>query len=202
MKCPDCKMRYVRESPEDRRLHRIYHDQIVNGVPARPLKSEEVAWQQGEYRIIVVTASSPKVERTRAAKVGRVANQEVNYDFGVYNENERPDDRDIHLFVYCSGGRAVGLSIFERRTGVCHYTWEEVDNQVPKTLEEQDAIWSLAFIWVHKKHRRHGIAKILLMMALRYLGVETADIGLYTPFSSDGEVFARSIFREGFLIAK
>lgn len=188
-------MMYVEESSEDRRLHRVHHDQIVNGVPARTLKSEKVAWRQGEDRIIVVTAASPKRERTRAAKVGRVANQEMHYDFGVYNENEPPDDRDIHLFVYCSDDRAIGLSILERRTGVCHYTWEEVENHVEKTLEEQHAIWSLVFTWVNKKHRRRGIAKILLMEAVRYLGVQIHDIGLYTPFSNDGEAFARSIFR-------
>lgn len=195
-------MMFAEEISEDRRAHRVYHDRTVNGVPTRSRKSEKVVWQQGEDRIIVVTAYSPKVERKRAAEIGRVANQEMQYDFGVYNENEPPDDREIHLFIYCSGNRAVGLSILERRTGVCHFTWEEFENHVQKTIEEQDAIWSLGFTWVHKKCRRRGIAKILLMMAASYLVVQIEDIGLYSPFSSDGKAFARSIFREGFLIAK
>jgi len=195
-------MRYAKESLEDRRLHRTYHDEIVNGVLARPLKSDKIAWRQGENRIIVVDVASPKVQRTRTAKVGRVANQEMHYDFGVYDEDEPPDDRGIHLFVYCSSDRAIGLSILERRTGVCHYTWEEFDNHVEKALEEQNPIWSLGFTWVHKKHRRRGIAKILLLEAVRYLGVQMDDICLYTPFSADGEALIRSMFREGFLIAK
>src|SRR2546423_1563408 len=122
MQCPECGMGYVKECPTDRRWHRIYHDEIVNGVPAHPLKSETVVWHQGNDRIVVVTAVSPKAGRVRARKVGRVANQKMRYDFGVYNENEPPDDRNIHLFIYCCGNRAVGLAIFEKRTDVCHFT--------------------------------------------------------------------------------
>jgi ribosomal protein S18 acetylase RimI-like enzyme len=94
------------------------------------------------------------------------------------------------------------LAIFERRTHVCHYTWEEFDHQVQKTLEEQESIWSLGFTWIHRKYRRHGLAQILFQEAVGYLGVRTDAVGLYTPFSSDGEAWARSIFQEGFLVAK
>lgn len=202
MKCPECQMIYTKESLTDRRLHSAYHDKNVNGVSARPLRSDKVVWRQGDDRIVVVTATSLKVQRTRAAKVSRAANQEMQYDFGVYNENETPDDRDIHLFLYCSCDRAIGLSILERRTGVYYNTWEEFDNQVQKTLEEINPIWSLGFTWVHKKHRRRGIAKFLLLEAIRYLGIQINDIGIYTPFSVDGEALIRSMFREGFLVAE
>lgn len=202
MKCPECGMAYVRESPTDRRQHRTYHDEIVNGVPARPLKSETVVWRKGDDRIVVVTAVSAKAWRVRAGKVGRLANQEMHYDFGLYNENEPSDERDIHLFIYCCGSRAIGLAIFERRRRVCHYTWEEFDHGVQKTLEEQDPIWSLGFNWIHKKYRRSGLAKILFHESISHLGVRIDDIGLYNPFSSEGKAWARSVFQEGFLIAK
>jgi len=195
-------MAYVKEIPKDRRLHRTYHDEIVNGVPAHPLKSETVVSRQGDDRIVVVTAASPKAQRVRARKVGEVANREMQYDFGLYNENEPPDDRNIHLFIYCRGGRAIGLAILERRTQVCHYTWEEFDHRAQKTLEERDPRWSLGFTWTHEKHRRRGLARILLQEGVCYLGVRVDDIGLYTPFTGNGEAFARSIFREGFLVAK
>ena len=177
-------------------------DEIVNGIPAHPLKSETVVWCQGDDRIVVVTAFSPKAERVRARRVGRVANQEMHHDFGIYNENEPPDDRNIHLFVYCYGNRDIGLAIFEKRTYVCHYTWEEFDHQKQKTLEEQEPIWSLGFIWIHKKYRRRGLAQILFQEAVCHLGVRIDAIGLYTPFSIDGETWARFIFLEGFLVAK
>jgi ribosomal protein S18 acetylase RimI-like enzyme len=202
MKCPKCQMAYDEDSPDDRRLHRTYHDEIVNGIPVRQLNSDETIWQQNKDSIIVVNAFSPRAQRIRAAKVGRVANLEMHYDFGVYSEHEGPDDREIHLFLYCSVNRAVGLSILENRSSIWRYTWEEYDKNIEKTLEKGEPIWSLGFTWVHNKHHRHGIAKILLMEATRYLGVRISDIGLYTPLSDDGEAFARSIFPESFFIAK
>jgi len=195
-------MIYVDEIPEDRRLHKTYHDRIVNGVPARLLKTEKVVWKNGRDRIIVVTALSPKWERVRVANVCRAANLEMHYDFGIFNEYEPIDERDIHLFIYCSGFRAIGITILEKRTGVCYYSWEEYDNRVQKTLIEQEAIWSLGFTWIHKKHSLRGIAKILLTEALSYLDVKLDKIGIYTPLSSDGEAFIRSISRNGFMIAK
>lgn len=202
MKCPECQMTYADDSPEDRRFHRSHHDEIVNGVPSRPLKSDHIIWQRDENCIIVVNAYSPRPQRIRAAKVGRAANQEMQYNFDLYNEDERPDNREIHLFVYRSRDRVVGLSILEKRTGICHYTWEEVNRQVQKRLEEREAIWSLTFTWVHRRYRRRSIARIIFVEAARYLGVRIDDIGFYTPFSDDGKAFVRSIFREGFLIAK
>lgn len=195
-------MAYVKESPEDRKLHRVYHDEIVNGVPAPPVKSEKVIWHDNHGRIVLVTPFSPMAQRVRARKVGRVANRETHYDFGLYNENERPDERNLHLFLYCCGSRAVGLAILEKRTHVCHYTWEEYDRKEQKTLEEKTPVWSLGFIWAHRKHRRAGIARRLFHEALRFLGIAQESVGVYTPFSTDGERFARSLFPQGFLIAK
>ena len=195
-------MSYAEDSSDDRRLHRTYHDEIVNGIPAPQLKSDETIWRRGEDHIIVVDTFSPKAQRIRAARVGRVANQEMHYGGGVYSEYERPDDREIHPFLYISSNRAVGLSILEKRSGICHYTWEEYDGRVQKELEEKQPIWSLGFTWVHNNHRRRSIAKILLAEAAQYLGVRVNDVGVYTPFSGNGEAFVRSIFPEGFLIAK
>ena len=195
-------MTYSKDSPEDRWLHRTYHDEIVNEVPARQLKSDKEIWRLGENSIIVVNALSPKAQRNLATKVGSAANKEMHYDFGVYDADERPDDREIHLFVFRSGDRATGLAILEKHTGVCHYTWGEYDQRLQKKFKEQEPIWSLVFIWALKKYRRRRIAQILLVEAVGYLGVRINDIGLYTPFSDDGEAFLRSIFPEGFLIAK
>ena len=137
-----------------------------------------------------------------AARVGRAANQEMHYNGGVYHENEHPDDREIRLFLYIYSNRAVGLTILEKRSDICHYTWEEYDGPVENKLEQKEPIWSLGFTWVHKNHRRRSIAKILLAEAAQYLGVRVNDVGVYTPFSDDGKAFVRSIFPEEFLIAK
>jgi len=202
MKCPECKMEYIEDIPEDKEQHRIYHDQIVNGVPAPQLNSDEIIWQVAQNRIIVVTAYSPMDQKILASTVSRVANQEMHYDGGIYSEYERPDKRNIHLFLYCSGERAIGLSILEKRLNIVRYSWDEYDNGVQKKMEEKEPIWSLGFTWVHKKYRHRGIAKIVLIRAIDYLRVRINEIGLYTPLSKDGENFAKSIFPNNFLIAK
>lgn len=202
MKCPECGMGYVKESKSDQRLHCIYHDEIVNGILAHPLKSETVVWHKGNDRIVLVTAFSKKAWRDRAGKVARAANQEMRYDFGIYNEAEAPDEREIHLFIYCCGNRAIGLSIFEKRRHVCHYSWEEYDKRVQKELTNQDPIWSLGFNWIHKRYRRRGLGKVLFLEAISQLGIHLDTVGLYIPFSREGEAWARSIFHEGFLVAR
>ena len=202
MKCSECHMSYAEDSSDDRRLHRTYHDKIVNGIPAPQLKSDKTIWRRGEDHIIVVDAFSLKAQRVRVARVGRAANQEMHYDGGVYSEYEQPDNREIRLFLYISSNRAVGLSILEKRSDICRCTWEEYDGRVLKKLEQKEPIWSLGFTWVHKNHRRRSIANILLTEAAQYLGVSVNDVGVCTPFSDDGNAFVRSFFPEGFLIAK
>jgi len=195
-------MSYAEDILDDRMVHRKYHDEIVNGIPARQMKSDNTIWQNGDDRIIVVNAFSPRAQRVRAERVGRVANNEMPYDGSIYSACEQPDDREIHLFIYLSRNRAVGLSIIEKRSEICHYTWDEYDQHIQKELVEKESIWSLGFTWVHKKHRRYSVAKILLLEATRYLEVCIKDVGVYTPFSEDGEAFTRAIFSDGFLIAK
>ena len=202
MECPECNMAYAEYLPEDRKQHRIYHDQIVNGVPAPHLKSDVIIWRINEDRIIAVNSYSPMPQRVRASKVGSAANQEMHYDGGIYSRNERPDERNIHLFLYCSKKRAIGLAKLEKRSFIVKYTWEEYDKNIQKEMIESDSIWSLGFIWVHKKHRKNGIAKTILTEAISYLGVSISGIGLYTPLSEEGEHFAKSIFPVSFLIAK
>ena len=195
-------MAYIRESLEDQRLHRVYHDEVVNGVPTRPVKSEKVIWHDSNGRIVVVTPFSPKAQRVRAQNVARIANREMHYDFGLYHENEPPDSRDLHLFLYCHGSRGVELAMLEKREHICHYTWEEFDRREQKRLEQMAPIWSLAFVWVHRKYRRRGIATTLFDQAIRFLGIGPRNVGVYTPFSDDGERFARSLFPHRFIIAK
>jgi hypothetical protein len=98
LSCPECGFAYVRGISDDEKFHRSYHDQMVNGVPARPMKSEKVIWRRNDDRVIVVRPFSPETQRVRARKLAQVANREMHYDFGLYHENESPDERDLSKF--------------------------------------------------------------------------------------------------------
>lgn len=194
----------MKESPEDRRVHQVYHDAATNGIPGAPLKSEKVIWRQrqNDEWIVLVTPTSPKPERIRARKVAQLANREMHYDFGIYHENEPPDSRNLHLFLYGVRDRLVGLAIFERRDHVCRASWEEYDRRDLKELVLAPPIWSFGFAWVHRKYRRQGIARRLFEEAVRFLNVTPESVGLYAPFSEEGEKLARTLFPSGFLVAK
>lgn len=200
-RCPVCGLAYVKDNPADCHMHRRYHDQAVNGICGSPRRSEKVIWRDGDRRIVVVTPFSPRPERVRARKVGQLANREM-HSFGNYHENEPADCRNLHLFLYGLHDRIVGLAIFERRDHVCWCTWKEYDHKDFKDLALAAPIWSLGLAWVLCKYRRQGIARTLLEQAICFLKVRRETVGLYTPFSEDGEWLARTLFPAGFLIAK
>jgi GNAT superfamily N-acetyltransferase len=184
-------------------IGRTDDDRIVNGVSAHPGQPEEVIWRSDSDRIVVVTPFSEEAQRVWAQEVCQVAKKEMRYDFQLYHENEPPDERNLHLFLYCQDNRAVGLLLLEKRTNVCHYTWEECDRGGgSKTREERDPVWTLGFVWTCRKHRRSGIATRLIHEATRFVDSALENMGVYTPFSKDGEALARKLFPKGFLSAK
>ena len=117
-------MAYVKGIAENEKEHRIYHDRIVNGVPARPLKTDVILWAEHKDRIEVVNAYSSDAQRKRAALTAQTANREMHYDFGIYSQHEPPDERNIHLFLYSAQNRVVGLLILEKRKVIWRCSWE------------------------------------------------------------------------------
>lgn len=200
--CEECGFGYVEENSEDRKLHLVNHNKVVNGLLVQPIKSEKIIWRDKDDRIVVVTPFSSKVQRIRAQNVARLANEEMRYDFGLYDESERSNERDLHLFLYCHGNRAIGLAMLEKHDFICNYTWKEYDNRIQKQLQQMTPIWTLKFVWVLRKYRRMQIAKVLFEQAIEYLCVKPEKLGIYMPLSADGDKFVRSIFPHSFIAAK
>lgn len=183
-------------------MNHLNCDNLENGLLTSRFESETMIWSQKNKRIIVVDNLSPNQERIRARQIGQIANRELQHDGGIYNETDPPDFRDIHLYLYVSDSRAIGLSIFERRDNICEYTWEEYDRRIQKDLKLQNPIWSLGLIWIHKNYRKCGIATQLFENGLAHLNTGINKIGLYTPFSEEGRIWARTVFENEFIIAK
>ena len=72
-RCPECGLGYVPEVPEDAKSHKNYHDKKVNGFPYRRVKSDEIIWEEGDFRITVINYFSPRSQRVRAQEVGLIA---------------------------------------------------------------------------------------------------------------------------------
>jgi ribosomal protein S18 acetylase RimI-like enzyme len=183
-------------------MDHLNSDNLENGLLTARLKTENNIWSQEEKRIILVDNLSDHQERVWAREIGQIANRELHHDGGIYHESDPVDSRDIHLYLYVFDKRVVGFVIFEKRSCVCKYTWDEYDKRIEKELKAHSPIWSLGLIWFHKKYRKTGIATQLFQIGLKHLKIGHNKIGLYTPFTEEGEAWARATFENEFIVAK
>lgn len=195
-------MGYVPGYPEDEKEHKKYHDKIVNGLYAPKIKSDKTVWEKDGYRITVVNYLSSLAQKRRAEEVGHIANRDTQFDFAPYSHKELLDERNVHLFLLYRKNRIVGLLIVERRDFVQRFTWQEYANAGGKELPKANPIWSIGFVWVHRKYRRAGLGLNLVQAAASYFDIEVTSVGWYTPFTDDGRKLARSLCTESFFVAK
>jgi hypothetical protein len=200
--CPECGFDYVAGIPSNTRAHRKYHDEMVNGIPARPLASDKTIWQEGLYRITLVNHLSPFIQRKRAEKAGIVANRDTRYTFQPYSASESLDDRNVHLFLLHHQDRIVGLLVLEMRSVIWKCTWEEYQRHVSNKLLDHPPIWSVVLAWVNRHHRRKGFACRMATEAARFFGIQLEQLGWYTPFTESGRAMVRRLCPEEFYIAK
>jgi hypothetical protein len=201
--CPVCKMHYVRGLRENEKQHYAYHDRFVNGVRALPLKNECVLWQEEDHRITLVTALSPISMRRRAENVAAMANSEMHYEGGIYYAKESPNKRDVHLFLYHVRDRIIGLSIFEKRCHAWKCRWISDCKPDCEPLNQRDKLkWSVAFIWVHEKVRKKGIARRLFTQAITHLSIDPQGVGWLKPHSEAGLAFVKSLYPNEFFVVK
>ena len=117
-------MAYAEELPEDRREHRKYHDGVVNGIPSRRLKSDQVVWESGYARLLVVRHRMASLnDRRRAERVAQLARLDTSFDFAAYHAGDSDDGRDPHVFLLEVNQRLVGILVAERREYVQRFTW-------------------------------------------------------------------------------
>ena len=195
-------MDYVQGVPDDEAEHARFCDMIVNGVSVAALSNERVVWKHGSNCILLVTDSSPEDYRKLAHDVSSCANRELHYDVGIYRYTDPPDERELHIFLYIRAERAVGMLLFEKRTTVWRCTWNGVERPNCISQPERGPMWSIGFVWVLTQYRHTGIAYRLFEKAKKELRLDRDDVGWYTPFSQDGEVFVRRSYPTYFFVAK
>lgn len=200
--CSECEMCYVKELPDNEREHRVYHDQVVNGVIAHPSGMDEVIWKNDDGRITLVTACSPSAQRKRVEQVASVANVEMHCTAGIWHASEFPGERNTHLFLHHVGCRVAGFIMFEKRHRIWRCCWCNDGSPECEELVGHEPMWSAVFVWVHKSYRRRGVAVRLFTEAVEFLNADRDSVGLYTPLTSDGEAFVRHLYPDVFYIAK
>lgn len=202
MRCAVCGLSYMPDHPSDVRLHRRRHDLALNGVPARPLKSEQVIAEDEHVRITLVTPRSSITQRVRAEEVARLGRREMQYDFLVFSRYEDEDEYQAHVFLAHREGRAVGLLALRYRQVVRHYTWAEWDAEVEPGDQAFDPVkrWAIDFIWFLPPYRRQGLATRLLSTAATHMHLDVQQFAWTTPFSEAGEQLARQLSPQSFFV--
>lgn len=200
MKCPECDFEYVESLPSDCRRHRREHDEVVNGPRCSDLRRCNVVWTRGSRSVVAINSQSPRSQRLLADAVSLVAAGDTEYSDVAYAADERPDERQIHLFLGVSDDRAQAYVCFERRFHIWQCTWSEYAAGVKHRLDD-GPIWSIGYAWVSRKNRRTGWLRDVLSAARDHLGFGD-DVGWYDPFTATGEAAARALCPSGIFIAK
>ncbi len=187
-----CKLNYVPNLPEDVALHKKRHDEAVNGIKARSVKSDRTIWNHNDYRINVLNQWSPKTQRNRAQKVAILGKRDGGYDFPSYTAEEPFDEKDVHVFLLHYKSRAVGILVFSYRSHISIYDWEK--NNKLEQISGHSPLWTVDFVWVLKKHRRKNLAVTLISEAAKYFDIKIENVAWYPPISENGKELSKSMF--------
>lgn len=190
--CSDCYFTYGTTDPKDVTWHEKYHDEFINGVQVKRMKSEMVLDETGGLRIVLINPLSTFAQRKRVEQIALYVNREMDFDFLSYHADDTKQ-KDSPLAVICiNSGRAVGLLVLRMVDRACRTNWTDYEpNKEVSFLS--DRRWGIFIIWVLKSQRRKGYAELMTQLALNYIGVSIADVAWVLPFSKEGEKFARSI---------
>lgn len=198
--CPECGLRYLRSSPDDRRYHRRYHADSVSGPKRHALPTDHVVWSSTTKRIIVVTPSSQSVQRRRAQDLSLIAARDVPFSGIAYHANEAPDDRNLHIFIGSDSDRLVAYLAFEQRAHVWRCTWQQWAAGACEKLIDHPPMWSVGAVWVCRDRRRQGWVRTILAVATKHVGVHPDQYGWHTPFSDSGEAMVRVLCPDGIFV--
>ncbi len=195
-------MGYVPEIPDNRKFHKKYHDETVNGLRTPRILSDSVIWEQDLLRITVVNFNSPKAQKMRAQRISSLAHRDGKYDFPAYSAGEQHDDRDVHLFIGYVANRGISFFSVEKRSHIWRCTWKEYKKPVEKERLNHPPIRSVGRAWVHRDYRLQGWARRLAEHTALFFALEIQQLGWNTPFTDNGEAMVRSLCPDWFYIAK
>ena len=201
----ECGLTFLPSHRPDARRHRKEHDEYLAGVRVSPLRDDEVVSETNDLRITVVRPGSSLRQRKRAEHVGRRANWDTHYDFGVYSASEDGNRTfQIHAFIGSSQERAVSFMLLETRSTVWLARWVDLgaNHLEPGKVSEGIKQWTVGFIWVLPRLRRKGIARKLLREAARFAQIPVTELGWYTPFTPEGELLVRAACPDKFRIIR
>ncbi len=192
--CKTCHYNFVPALAKDIISHRKYHDRFVHGVRANTLESDNVIFNSGNFRVILVSPESTLPQRKRAETIALRAKRDTHFDFASYHSDETKEKDSPLVFIGIIKNRAIAMLVFRKAKRTAKVTWELYESEDRGNIPLlPDVCWKIAMIWTLEKERRKGFAKQLVSIASKYVGTSVSEIAWSTPFTEFGYPLAKSI---------
>ena len=199
IRCDICDFLYASDLSSDRRDHSRRHDEHVNGVSWKAASKEKILEDSPSLRLVLVDITAPKFLRTRTTKLGRRANRETRYDFGVYFE----DEPSVAAVIGTIEQRAVSMLVTQSMEWVARWSWKAKDSRgQPVKVADASSRRGCGFLWVLPKHRGTGLAKKMADAAITLSPYQKEDFPWLPPFSDLGESFLRRYYPDTFTLGR
>lgn len=136
--CPVCGLLYVKDSENDRRIHRARHRKVLQVYEPKPMAALAACYaKHGSF--LQLDSHSPRLLRQRLADMAMMFRRELGFDFAPYEATEDYDEPSHHWLIISANGRAIGGMSARWRI-----------------YSDAPAQWVWAWAWVIPAERRGG----------------------------------------------
>ena len=185
--CKTCNHLYVIGQPEDEANHKILCSQFQYGIPFAGWKNERVVNKlSSDSRIVEIRSSDASQWLNKVEQVKKIADDEM----GFAQSNKPLLEHGEHAFLFIRSKRVIGLCIVQH----IEYAYFMGKNNT-RSKDKCPASIGIYQIWVHHRHRRSGVAKLMVDTIRRKLLYGTVIPTNMVAFSSpteNGMAFATS----------
>ena len=187
-----CGLSYVRGLPKDEAKHRKIHSEYFIGPSIPSISKAPILDDIDGLAVHVVDERTPFEVRRKIAHVAMVGQRSMSgypagYDGTVNEEHQR-------LYVLVEMQRTIGFVLSATDTRFWKLAWTLDDNV--QLLDRNPSLHpgsKIGRVWVAAKYRRKGLAKKLVFIASKNLGVVPSEFGWELPFTIAGTALVRSL---------
>lgn len=191
-KC-ECGLSYVAGHPDDEELHRIVHEDYLNGPQLPVLTIGEKVAEVNEFAVVRVSDESTEEVRSAAAKLALSVTYSLPYPIGY----DGSTGHELVVYALIHGERAIGylLSGKTRRSWCLRWIGQGKAELISKEANLDERI-VIARIWIAKNYQRKGLARRLIEVVATTENQKISNMTYQLPFTAAGTRLMLSLVSE------
>jgi hypothetical protein len=192
--CEECGLIGFKNLPDDIAGHKKWHQILIKGFVTRRTVNDYIIWENKDYWITEVNATSKLIQRKKAEKVSRAIPKAIwqeDFSYNSYNAKDTTNASDLHLFLIHHKQRVVGLIVTKKKQCL-EARWNGDMPLLTKKITEKPIV-VIEMIWLAVSYRKKGVAKRSIFAVAQYFSLEPKSFGWSLPFSASGGHLAKSI---------